>query len=348
MAKASRGRVQKRSLDASDSSVRSRVIADSKKSKRGPELFDDPFPERVEPCLATLVPEPPTGERWWHEIKWDGYRLIASIRDDNVHLDTRGGHDWTARFPSIAAALRKLCVRSAILDGEAVVLDEGGVPSFSALQVALGSRKGPGDKVAHEAVFYAFDLLYLDGRDLRREPLEVRKAALAAVLSVRGQEGTVRYSDHVEGAGEALFRHACLIGLEGIVSKRRDRPYRSGPSDDWLKVKCVQREEFMILGYMPSTVALGRLGALVLGHREGDRLNYVGRVGTGFTEASAREVRKRLDPLRIDKPAADVPREMLRRSVVWVRPELVAEVEFRGWTADNLLRHTSFRGLVED
>lgn len=346
MAKASR--VKNRDLDARDASVRSRVIADSAKRQRDPELFDDPFPERVEPCLATLVDKPPEGERWWHEIKWDGYRLIASVRDGDARLATRNGHDWTARFPPIASAMRKLSARSAILDGEAVVLDESGVPSFSALQAALGSRKGPGDKAAHEAAFHAFDLLYLDGQDIRREPLETRKAALAALLSVRGQEGTIRYSEHIEGAGEAMFRHACLMGLEGIVSKRRDRPYRSGRSDDWFKTKCLQREAFVVLGYMPSTVALGGLGALLLGRQEGERRVYVGRVGTGFTEASARELRARFDPLRIDKPDVDVPRELRRGGVVWIRAEFMAEVTFRGWTSDSLLRHTSFRGLVED
>src|SRR3954468_12803843 len=167
MAKASRGRVQKRSLDARDSSVCSRVIADSRKPKRSPDLFDDPFPNHVELCLATLVDKAPGGERWWHEIKWDGYRLIAFLHEGAVRLATRGGHDWTARFPLIATALKKLPARSAILDGEAVVLDQRGVPSFGALQAALGSRKGPGDKAAHEAVLYAFDCLYLDGRDLR-------------------------------------------------------------------------------------------------------------------------------------------------------------------------------------
>src|SRR4051812_40931226 len=175
MARVPRGRVEKRSADASES-VRSRAVAESEQRPH------DPFPERVEPCLPTLVSTPPAGDRWWHEIKWDGYRLVAYVRGGRVCLRTRRGRDWTDRFPTIAAALRELPVRSAILDGEAVVLDEAGRSSFSALQVALGSRHGPGHRAAHEAVLYAFDLLYLNGPDLRREPLEARRATLVSML----------------------------------------------------------------------------------------------------------------------------------------------------------------------
>src|SRR6476619_256621 len=295
MAKAPRGRVEKRSPDAGHESVPSRAMPDSAQRQHA-----DLFPERVEPCVPTLVSAPPAGDRWWHEIKWDGYRLVAYVQDRRVRLRTRRGNDWTDRFPTIAAALRELPVRSAILDGEAAVLDEAGRSSFSALQVALGSRNGPGHRAAHEAVLYAFDLLYLDGCDLRREPLEARRAALVSMLSTGARIGAVRLSEHVEAQGEAMFRHACRMGLEGIVSKRRDRPYVSGPSGDWLKTKCLHREAFVIAGFIPSAGALGGLGALVLARMEGDQVVYAGRVGTGFTEASAREILTWLEPLRIE------------------------------------------------
>jgi bifunctional non-homologous end joining protein LigD len=262
MVKAPRGSVRERSLDASDESVRSRAIVGSRQHQDSPGLFDEPFPDRIEACVPTLVSAPPSGDRWWHEIKWDGYRLVSYVRDGRVCLRTRRGLDWTERFPVIAAAARELPVRSAILDGEAVVLDEQGRSSFSALQAALGSRHGPGHRAAREAVLYVFDLLHLDGRDLRREPLEARRAALVELLSTAPQTGTVRLSEHVEGQGEAMFRHACRMRLEGIVSKRRDRPYVSGLSKDWLKIKCLLREAFVIAGFIVSVGARGRLGAL--------------------------------------------------------------------------------------
>jgi bifunctional non-homologous end joining protein LigD len=295
--------------------------------------------------LASLVDKVPVGDRWLHEIKWDGYRLIVRIDRGKVALLTRRGHDWTDRFPTIRDAAKALPLESALIDGEAVV-EVNGIPSFPALQAALGAREGPGHKAAHEAVFYSFDLLHLDGADLSRLPLVERKQALAPL--VEGSSGVIRFSEHLS-EGEALFKHACRMGLEGVISKRADRPYRSGRYDDWLKIKCVQRQEFVVAGYLLSTVSSKAIGALVLGFYEDGTLAYVGRVGTGFTEATARALWKRLQPLRTLDPAfAERLPNLALKGVLWVRPELIAEVEYRGWTSDDLLRHASFKGLRED
>jgi bifunctional non-homologous end joining protein LigD len=314
-----------------------------------PERSDAKLPGFVEPCLATLVDKVPTGERWLHEIKWDGYRLIARVENGRAKILTRRGHDWTARFPTIAKAIAALPVTSVMLDGEAVVEDERGIPSFSALQAALGAREGPGHKAAHEAVFYAFDILFLDGHDLRERPLETRRRALIELLGKAGAGGHVRLSEHQEDNGEAMLRHACGMGLEGIISKRRDGPYRSGRQRDWLKIKCTERQEFVVVGYVTSSANSRAIGAVVLGYYDDGALVHAGRVGTGFTATTARDLWARLQPLRGDTPslAENLP-SLHRKGVIWVRPDLVAKVELRGWTSDGLVRHASFKGLRED
>ncbi|HEX8664873.1 MAG TPA: non-homologous end-joining DNA ligase, partial [Beijerinckiaceae bacterium] len=314
--------------------------------RAAPATGPSALPQDVRPCLATLVDKVPTGDRWVHEIKWDGYRLVAYLQNGQVTLRTRNGLDWTDRFPTIAAAVAKLPVQTAIIDGEGVVEDESGATSFAALQAALSDTHSG---IAEGAVLYAFDLLYLDGEDLRGLPLEERKARLAAVIPPGPGGGAIRYSEHIEGEGEAMVRNACRLGLEGVISKRRDLPYRPGRGSDWLKTKCTQRQELVIAGFVPSTALKNAIGSLVLGYYRGGRLIHAGKTGTGFTADLARELWRKLNPLRRDTPAfPDKLTSEQRRGAVWVEPKLVGEVELRGWTTDGLLRHAAFKGLRED
>ncbi|WP_201829969.1 DNA ligase D [Microvirga zambiensis] len=297
----------------------------------------------LEPSLATLVDEAPDGDEWIHEIKFDGYRLQARIDGKGIKLLTRKCLDWTAKFKPVAAALRNLKLGSALLDGELVVEEESGLSSFASLQADL--KSGRTDRM----VFYAFDLLYLDGFDLTRMPLIERKTLLATLLEDAPAGGILRYSSHLEGDGETMIRHACRLGLEGIVSKHRDKPYLAGRGMHWQKTKCTQRQEFVIAGYVPSTVSPKAIGSLVLGVYEDVRLVHVGRVGTGFSATLARDLWADLD--RLKRPASPFSAALSRdaaRGVRWVKPELVAEVEFRGWTNDGILRHASYKGLRED
>ncbi len=304
------------------------------------------LPDFVPPQLATLVAHARSGTNWLHEVKFDGYRLQGRIENGKVQLLTRNGLDWSHRFPNICEGLGKLPVTSALIDGEAVVEDETGVSSFSALQQDLGGRGGK--LVSGKALYYAFDLLHLDGRDLTSLPLVERKAALAALLSDAPRD-KLRLSEHFETDGAAMVQHACRLGLEGIISKRRDAPYRSGRNDNWLKVKCTATSEFVIAGYVPSTVSAGMIGSLVIGYYEAEKLVYAGRVGTGYSQKTARDLKKALDEVAADAPPfARRLNAAERRNVVWAKPVLVAEVEYRGWTHEGVLRHASFQGLRED
>lgn len=301
-----------------------------------------PNPGFIKPCLALLAMNAPDGGDWLHEIKFDGYRLMAHIREGKVSLLTRGGLDWSARFPTIAEAFEHFPAETAIVDGEAVVEDESGVSDFSALQAALS------EGAAGKAIFYCFDLLYLDGYDLRAATLDDRKAALHGLVSGIRHPG-LRYSEHLLSDGKAMVEHACRLGLEGIVSKKRRTPYRSTRGGDWLKIKCANRSEFVVGGYVPSTVTRQAIGSLVLGYYDNGQLIYAGRTGTGFTQKTAQSLFKQLQELKSGQsPFANALSTDERRGVVFVEPRLVADVEFRAWTADRHLRHAAFKGLRED
>jgi bifunctional non-homologous end joining protein LigD len=304
------------------------------------------LPAFLPPALATLVPRAPAGSQWLHEIKFDGYRLEARIERGEVRLLTRTGLDWTHRFGHpVVEALNALPVETALFDGEIVVENAAGASDFSLLQQALSA----GNADAYR--FYLFDVMHLDGFDLTGLPLVARKEALARVVPEPEGEGVgvVRLSGHFDADGARLLRHACRLSLEGVVSKRRNAPYLSGRGKDWLKSKCAQRQEFVIGGYVPSSTGDKAIGSLVMGHYDGDRLVHAGRVGTGFSAEVAHELFRRLEELRQDKrPFDKALTSDQARGVRYVRPELVAEVEFRGWTHDRSLRHAAFRGLRED
>ncbi len=300
------------------------------------------LPSFVEPALATLVSKPPSGARWLHEIKFDGYRLEVRIEAGRVKLLTRSGLDWSHKFgKEIVGAFRDLPVGTAIIDGELVVEPAAGASDFSALQADLS--EGRSDRF----VFYAFDLLYLDRYDLKASPLIARKELLRKIIP--SETGILRFSSHFDENGDLLLSHACRLSLEGIVSKIANDPYRPGRGKTWVKSKCSSRQEFVIGGWVPSTTSRKAIGSLVLGVYEDGKLEHVGRVGTGYTHIVAEQLFKRLGRLQAkENPFATKLTAEEHRGVRFVRPELVAEVEFRAWTADGHLRHASFRGLRED
>ena len=253
--------------------------------------------------LATLVDEPPQGDEWLHEIKFDGYRLLGFVSGGAAALRTRNGKDWTGSFPSLAAALEKLKVKDAVLDMEAVIVDEQGKSSFQALQAALGDGGKPENIVA-----YVFDLLHLDGKDLTKLPLTERKEKLESLLKKSKQDRWLRYSAHIAGEGDAMFAKACEAGLEGIIAKRASAPYVPGRQKSWLKIKCSLRQEFIILGFSDARTGGRALGALYLGYKKNGALRYAGKVGTGFSMKSARELAERFAGMTVEKPTYRGPR----------------------------------------
>ena len=301
------------------------------------------LPAFHEPSLASPCETPPSGPKWIHEIKHNGYRMQARIDGPSVQLLTRKGLDWTDRFASIAAAVKKIGLASGLLDGEIVVEEQNGITSFNNLQADLSA--GRQDRFR----YFVFDLLYCEGFDLTKAALVDRKSLLQQILVSLPAGSPVRFSEHLEVDGPTMLEHSCRFGLEGIISKRKDLPYRSGRGDHWLKSKCIDRQEFIILGYVPSTADSRSVGAMALGYYADGRLVYAGRVGTGWSAAQARSLRDELETIIAKKPAlANQLPAGAEKGVRWVEPRLVAEIEFREWTHDRMLRAASFKGLRED
>jgi bifunctional non-homologous end joining protein LigD len=300
------------------------------------------LPDAIEAQLATPMKAPPTGPNWIHEIKYDGYRMLCRVVDGDVRMISRNGKDWTGNFPSIVRALARLPVESAWLDGEAVVVDDKGRTSFQALQNALSGAS------ATAPSYFAFDLLYLDGVDLRGVALVERKRLLEELLS--NMPATIKYSEHFAVPGSAFLHNVSALGLEGMVSKRADLPYQPGRGSAWQKIKRARRQEMVIGGFTDPEGSRDSFGALLLGVYEPDgRLSYSGKVGTGFNSASLASLHRALAPLeQKQSPFHNPPRGAEARRAHWVKPVLVAEVSFTEWTNDGTLRHPSFQGLRAD
>jgi bifunctional non-homologous end joining protein LigD len=290
-----------------------------------------PFPGFIEPALATSIERVPSGTRWLHEIKFDGYRVQVHLKDADIKVFTRRGNDWTKRFRKIANDAWHVSAGSAIIDGEVVVPDVNGTTDFSVLQNEL---KGRSTKI----VLVAFDLLYLNGYDLRKLPLVEREAHLKKLVA----ETDIQFSESFEVDGPDMFAHACKVGLEGVISKVRDSRYVSGRVNDWVKKACAQRETLPIAGF---ALDGNDWDGIYVGRLKGKDLVYAGKVDHGFDKVSAADLRKRLTPLiRKTQPYA----KKIFHKGIWVEPELLAEIEYRAKSAEGKLRHPFFRGLRED
>ncbi|WP_439878544.1 DNA ligase D [Pseudomonas prosekii] len=302
-----------------------------------------PLPATLKPQLATLVESAPSGD-WRYEIKFDGYRMLARIENGTVQLFTRNGHDWTAKLPRQAQALASLGLESAWLDGEVVAADENGVPSFQLLQNAFESGK------SGAIVFYLFDMPYLNGVDLREVPVEERRSALAKVLE-RSEDEILRFSEDFGEDASDLLASACQMKMEGLIGKRVGSTYVSRRSDDWIKLKCQQRQEFVVVGYTEPKGARTLFGALLLGLHDKDsgELRYAGKVGTGFNERTLKSIHAQLTPLEVKKPAVvNPPTGFEAKGVHWLKPDLLAEVAYAEITKDGSVRHSVFHGLRSD
>ena len=309
----------------------------------GPSQFrisgarEAPFPNFIEPAHPTQHERPPTGEKWVHEIKVDGYRAQIHVKNDDVRVYSRRGNDWTERFLSIAHAAKRLPIKEAVIDGEVMVATPEGLSDFSALQSELAAER------SDHMTFYAFDLLYADGFDLRRVPLVDRKTVLARLI-VKDARRRLLFAEHLEFDGATVFGRACAMGIEGVVSKLRDSPYQSGRIDTWRKALCRKRDTFPVIGFIaeqPRSIA-----ALYLGRRQGEELLYAGKAGTGFTFETARMLRERLNPLVQRKSPLTTP--VKKPKATWVRSELLVDVQYRSITPDGRLRHASFKGVRDD
>jgi DNA ligase D-like protein (predicted ligase) len=309
---------------------------------------NSPLPGFVPAQLSQPVAKPPTGPQWVHEIKLDGFRMAARIDNGRAQLLTRTGLDWTDKYPSAIAALANVTAKTAYVDGELCGIDEAGLPSFAQTQAATeGERRA-------RLVYYAFDLLHLNGRDVSTLPLLERKSLLEPLTA---DKPGLQFNGHDTGDGELILRHAGKLGFEGVVSKTIDAPYAPGNRGLWRKAKALNRQEFVIVGWSDPEGTRPHLGALLLGYYTDDgKLIYAGRVGTGMSVKVLADLRRRLDPLSCAKSPLNVPPPRSTRfgsplvlsRVHWVEPKLVAEITYLTWTADNLLRHTVYVGLRED
>ena len=316
-----------------------RTRAAALRARESEKLAQQPsYPAFIEPCHPMERARPPSGGNWIHEIKADGYRAQVHVRDGKAIIYSRRGYDWTETFASIAKDAEALPVRHAVLDGEAIVQDAKGVANYHALRREL-ARKRSGT-----LTYYTFDLLYLDGEDLRQKPLLERKQRLKALIE---KAPRFLFADHLEAEPEEIYAHGCRMGLEGIVSKKRDAPYRSGRQDSWIKAKCKKSGSFPIIAFVEKLGATPRrMASFYIGRWEDGRLLYAGKVQSGYTYEEARAVRERLDPLITGKSALDEP--VKKPKAIWVAPQIEAEVEYGAVTDDGLLREPVFKTLRED
>ncbi len=306
------------------------------------------LPAMLEPQLATLTSTPPTGPGWVVDTKYDGYRIMTRIAAGKVRLITRGGHDWTDRMPALARAVEALGIKSGWIDGEIVVMNEAGVPDFNALQNAFETSRS-------EAIqYFVFDAPFLHGLDLRRVPLWSRRAVLKAAFDGR-ESDRVHFSAGFDIPPAQMLEAACRMGLEGVMAKRRDSSYVSGRTENWLKLKCSLRQEFVIVGFTDRSGSRSEVGGLLLAYHEDGALRYAGSVGTGWSAATGQDLHRKLSAIETDKPAVDPatvkPGRWSKRAAGterWVRPQLVAEVGFAEWTPDGHVRHPTFKGLRAD
>jgi bifunctional non-homologous end joining protein LigD len=300
-----------------------------------------PFPIEFKPELATLVKEVPDNPNWSYEIKFDGIRIISKVENGRVSLLTRNNKDWTRKLPQIVKAIEALQLDNAILDGELVALDQNGISRFQLIQNYL--ELGQDIPV----YYYAFDIIYHNAYKLNNVPLIQRKAYLATLIP---KNSLIRFSEHLEGEGLAILKQACTLKLEGIMAKRKDSFYLSKRSADWLKIKCNQRQEFVIAGFTEPKGSRQFFGSLLLGYyNDARQLIYCGRVGTGFNQTLLKLLHEKMRGLLQDKPAFyRLPSIPETRQAHWLKPTLVAEIEFTEWTNDGRIRHPSFKGLRED
>lgn len=297
------------------------------------------FPRSIHPQLATLVNQPPAGKKWIYEIKFDGYRLIIFKKNNKVKIMTRNQHDWTNKFPILVKAIKKISSKNFILDGEVVVLDKQQRSNFQLLQNAITKNKTG-------FIYYIFDLIYFDHYNLTHLPLLTRKKILSQILS-KQKSKNLRYSDHIVGSGKKIFQESCKLGLEGIIAKNIHSIYAQTRNKDWLKIKCSKRQEFVVGGFHLSKNRK-YFRSLILGtFNNNNKLIYHGDVGTGFTEASLREIYTLLKQ-HITSSMPFIKKPINSKDATWLKPVLVVEVEFTEWTADNTLRHPSFKGIRID